>query len=48
LGYEKMRDSSTTGMLALAMEGLDLLKEGKWLNDKQLAEQRQAIQGLYG
>ncbi|MDP2871133.1 MAG: hypothetical protein Q8P31_01110 [Bacillota bacterium] len=35
------------GYKALAMEGLGLLKEGKWLNDKQLAEQRQAIEGLY-
>ena len=33
--------------LSLALEGLAALREGNWLNDKQLEEQRQALQKLF-
>lgn len=36
------------GFRALALEGLDQLREDKWLSDKQHAEQRQAVEAMYG
>ncbi len=34
--------------LSMALEGLDALKEGSWLKDKQYEEQKQALAKMFG